>query len=137
MPKLPKPNQYPSDYETLKKLWYNKLAKSKSDEYPEGFKDIEKNEYDLKVPYSKPQTQESLKSYKFKLEYYSMARRFLHDHKFSSIREKNIWTYHSEGISARETVKLFKKVRIKTNRMTIWRIVTRLQAIMKKMYMHE
>lgn len=121
----------PQDYKTLKDLWYKKLAKT-------GFYDIEWDEYDFKdvtpsVRFSRPIV---IRNWHAKSEYYSMAGRFLHEYKFASNLEKAIWDYHSNGISARNIVKLLKKVKvIKPNKDNISTIIKRLVGKMKEMYM--
>lgn len=120
----------PSDYDKLRAVWYKKLK-------DDGFEDIESDDHNLKVWSSKFARKKTLVSWQAKAAYYYMAENFLRDYKFVSNREKVIWEYHANALSIREITRLLKKVRIKTSRMAVWRIVIRLEKIMKKMYMNE
>lgn len=125
-----------SDFNKLRKLWYKKLETSKSEEYPNGFKDIEANDFRLKEPPNKFTRDRALWSWEAKESYYHMARKFLNDYKFDSNRERIIWEYHTEGISIRDIVKLLKKSRLKSvYRRVVWETVNKLEKTMKKMYM--
>lgn len=126
-----------NSFKTLQEKWYRKLAKTKSKEYPNGFQDLEKNEYEFKKPHLSVTDKRFFKSWKIKLEYYSMAGKFLHDYKFKNNRERIIWEYHANGISIRGIVKLLRGVRVGVNRGNINRTLIRLREDMKKMYMHE
>jgi hypothetical protein len=122
----------PFSFEKLKKEWYTKLKK-------EGFEDIERHEsatFALKSSSNKFNTADVARDYYAKSEYYSMARKFLHDYKFSSNLEKVIWEYHTEAISARDIAKLLVKVKvIKPNKDNISQIIARLAQEMKKIYL--
>lgn len=125
-----KPNK-PESYQKLKVYWYKKLAKS-------GFRDIERDgpKYKIESYDTQFNTQEAARTWYAKSEYYSMARRFLHDYKFKSNLEKVIWEYHSEGISYRNIAKLLKNVKIMIpNKDNVNNIVKRLIVEMKKMYL--
>ncbi len=136
-----------SDYRALKKLWYKKLKETKRksnqnliflDDAPEDeyFKDIERNEYELKRP-SEFVRERYLKSWQSKETYYYAANHFLNEYKFVSALERIIWEYHSNGISGRNIAKTLTKTRRRPiNRMTVWRIVKRLNKEMKKLYPH-
>lgn len=121
-----------NDYKKLKEIWYKKLAKS-------GFEDIELDENTLKKgtrssEFARPR---SVKSWRSKEAYYYMATHFLHEHTFTSSLERAIWEYHSNGISGRDIARLLTSVRSKKiNRMTVWRIVKKLNVIMKATYPH-
>lgn len=128
-----------TSYAELRKVWYKKLKKS-------GFIDIEVNDYDLKNPsyrYShldrraKFTMQQAQIHWAAKQEYYYLANHFLNDHKFSSLRERNIWEYHANGVSIRSIVDILNKLpsRKKVNRDTIWKIIRNLSKIMKQMYL--
>ncbi len=117
-----------NEYKKLRKVWYKKLAKS-------GFEDIESDDSNLKVWSSKFTHEKTVTSYKAKEEYYYMANSFLNSYSFETSLEKTIWTYHAEAISIRNIVKLLKKVKIKTNRQTVFLILKNLKNEMKKMYM--
>jgi hypothetical protein len=117
-----------SDFEALQKTWYEKLKRK-------GFSDIEKNEYDFKG------TMESFLdkrrvTWQATEEYYRLSTHFLNDHKFASRIEQIIWEYHTNGISGRDIADILNKVRKKKIlRMTVWRIVKRLENIMKDKYL--
>lgn len=119
-----------TDLKSLQKIWYDKLKKS-------GFTDIEHGDtINCGVPRSAkwedPIVRQSTQ------DYYGMAYQFLHSHKFDSELEKVIWEYHAEGLSIRDIVKVLNKVllrRRKTNRIRVWKIISRLVAEMKRLYL--
>ena len=76
----------------LKKKWYTKLEKS-------GFNDIETDENHMKEWDSSFFARYNIHSVAAKTEYYRLAGQFLHQHEFSSDKEKKIWTLHCEGLS--------------------------------------
>lgn len=117
----------PSEYDKLRKVWYEKLK-------DDGFDDIEADDDKLKIWSSRFAQKQSVLSWEAKAVYYQMATNFLTDFKFETTRDKNIWTYHANGMSAREITRTLRKVRIKTNRMTVWRTISRLQKLMKQLY---
>ncbi len=80
----------PQTYEELKTHWYAKLAAG-------GFDDIEAADGRLKR-WSNTFAKNASK-FQNKEEYYRMAGRFLHDHKFKNATDKKIWELHSEGLS--------------------------------------
>lgn len=49
--------------------------------------------------------QPSLQKYNARIEYYTMASKFLHDFKFSTRLDFKIWELHSDGFSYRKIVK--------------------------------
>ena len=120
----------PKDYRSLKKIWYDKLAKS-------GFDDIEYNEEKFKhVSHgSYFGRTEVARNYYPKMEYYSMAGQFLHNHKFQSNLEKVIWEYHANGISIRNIIKLLNKVRIYRKKDEIHAVIKALVHEMKKKHL--
>lgn len=126
-----KKTKKPESLASLKKKWYAKLEKS-------GFEDAERPEFDryaLKSSSDKFNTADTVRDYYAKTEYYSMARKFLHDYKFSSNLEKVIWEYHTEGISVRNIAKLLKKVKFKMNKDKVNAVTMRLEKEMKKLYL--
>lgn len=122
------------NYKKLKEFWYKKLKRN-------GFNDIESDEEHLKVwawniSHTTKYGKNSVQWASSKAEYYHMAAQFLNDHKFETNRERVIWEYHANAISCRDISKLLKKVRVKIDRTSVWRIVKRLENIMKEMYMN-
>lgn len=121
-----------NDLEAQTKKWYAKLKKS-------GFEDIERHEnarFVLKSSSDKFTTPEAIRDYYAKSEYYSMARKFLHDYKFASKLERIIWEYHTEAISVRDIALLLKNVKVmRANKDNVSEIVIRLASEMKKIYL--
>lgn len=119
-----------TELDRLQKAWYDKLK-------DEGFKDIEADESNLKVPSSNFRAhcpQSALWDIKF--QYYSMAEHFLNDYRFANSREHIIWEYHSKGISARNIGALLQQAKLKnTSRMSIFRTIIKLRTAMKAMYL--
>ena len=129
--KAQKLDNKPQDYETQKRYWYRKLARS-------GFHDIEREgpKYKVEAHTARFNTEAVARSWHAKTEYYSMAGQFLNNYKFASRLEKIIWEYHTNGISARNIAKLLKKVKIiKPNKDNISTIIKRLIIEMKKLYL--
>lgn len=116
------------DFEKLQKKWYAKLKKS-------GFEDAESDEYNLKVWSSVFFAHRSISQIQAKQAYYQMATNFLVDYKFENERDKIIWEYHSNGMSVRDIGKVLRKVGIRMNFMTVWRVVNKMRAKMYDMYM--
>lgn len=119
-----------NEYEKLKALWYEKLKKS-------GFKDIEQDEYNLKIWSTQFTQQKSINTWQAKESYYNMANKFLHDYTFKSRLDQIIWEYHANGMSVRSIATTLKKARI-INRTGAWIhefVIKRLRADMKRMYM--
>ena len=117
-----------SDYDKLRKLWYEKLAAV-------GFEDAESDDHNLKVWSSQFARKKSVVSWEAKAAYYYMANNFLNEYEFETDLERIIWEYHANAISVRDITKLLKGVKINTNRMTVWRTVHHLETIMKEMYL--
>lgn len=128
----PKPQRHKkSDYEKLRDKWYKKLKKA-------GFEDIEQDEYNLKKWSSLPALKTPATVWYAKVEYYNLADRFLHEHKFESELEKIIWEYHANAVSTRNIAKLLKKVRVTDMcYVTVWRIINKLKQIMLRMYVNK
>lgn len=129
-----------TEYDKLRKLWYKKLADS-------GFEDIEYNDTDIKKPavdihrkIDAPGSAGNVTRYskvvwEAKTDYYVMAEHFLNDHKFDNELDKIIWSYHCNGISARNIVKLLHDTEVtKTNRDKVWKTVKALSSIMFELY---
>lgn len=113
----------------LKKEWDQKLKDS-------GFKDIEdKNGF---VGRGAPRiTDRSPLQIEVIEYYYYMTSAFLNEHNFDSEFEKTIWNYHCEGLSAREIEKTLKNAGVKkgTHYVTIWKIIKKLETLMKAKYL--
>lgn len=116
-------------YEELKSVWYKKLESK-------GFKDIEKNELQLKsysTEFARPPT---VRNWHAKSEYYSMAGQFLHNYKFESRLERIIWEYHINGIGSRSIARVLNKAKVSNIYGTkVFQIIQRLVREMKKMYL--
>lgn len=112
----------------LKKKW-DKILKD------DGFVDIEVEE---ELNAHRPTTDRNQHTdvwRKSKEEYYTYARYFLNEHEFETARQQNIWELHTEGTSARDIAKIYKDLGFKTSRMTIWRTINYLRALMKAKYL--
>ncbi len=118
----------PSEYDKLRAEWYKKLK-------DEGYEDIESSETHLRFYSSTFAREKSLLSWEAKQAYYQMATTFLAENRFRSKLERIIWEYHANGMSGRDIAKTLEKVKIHINRMTVWRIVSRLEKKMKKKYL--
>lgn len=102
-------NQFKTkEFKKLNKLWYGKLKK-------EGFEDIErkdktgqKEERVVNSPLHYIAKNYTLLQFEVKEEYYRMAGQFLHEHKFKSLYEREVWELHSNGVSIRNIVKKLK-----------------------------
>ena len=123
MPKLPR-----KEFKALQDEWYKKAKDS-------GFQEIEYG--DGSIRNCRPRTITNLDPVlrQAKEEYYIMAYHFLHEHKFKSNLEQVIWEYHTEGISIRNIVKTLAKVDIHMKRDKVWRIVSKLEKLMKVKYL--
>lgn len=99
----------PTEFKKLKKLWYKKLKAS-------GFHDIEDADNSrLKGGASgmKYQARYGEGVYQqTRQEYYYAAYQFLNSHEFDKERDRIIWEYHANGISARNIKKLLEKAGI-------------------------
>lgn len=90
----------------LKKFWYKKLEKS-------GFSDCEQDEDNLKIwDGHRIKAKYTPDTFQAKEEYYRMAGNFLNDHTFEDKMDKLIWEFHTEGHSAPEIVRMFKKKKV-------------------------
>lgn len=120
------------EFKKLQNTWYKKLEK-------DGFDDLERrgvpDEWirhggrirvtDANFSYEKMESQ---------TDYYRIVGFFLHDHTFENEFQKQIWTYHAEGISIRDMVNLFEKNGIDTYRDKINRELIELKKLMLKRY---
>jgi hypothetical protein len=123
------PPRKKSEYEELRAIWYEKLKE-------EGFKDIESDEHRLKVWSSSKFSKEPVELWQAKEAYYSMAAKFLVDHKFEDKLERIVWEYYSNGMSVRDIATTLNKVGItQMKRTSIWEIISRLEDIMKTYYL--
>lgn len=87
----------------LQKTWYGKIQKA-------GFKDIEQDENNLKIWDSyRIKAKHTPETFQAKQDYYQFATDFLNTHEFKTKTEKLIWESHSQGLSAREIVNLWKQ----------------------------
>jgi hypothetical protein len=116
-------------FQELQTKWYEKLEKS-------GFKDIEKKHVgEMNWP-SDFVRESRMIGWQAKQEYYRMAEHFLTEHKFKNRLERIIWEYHANGISVRNIVVTLQKVKVKgLDRNVVWKIVNKLETIMKKKYL--
>lgn len=124
-----------ADFKKLKKQWYAKLSQETSDEYPEGFVDIERDEYTLKSPTAKFfKRRHGLVisgRWKANLEYYLMASHFLNTYTFDKKRDEIIWEYHSLGISVRNIADLINELGVfKTNRTCVHHSIKKTKNLM-------
>ncbi len=120
----------PTDYKSLKIIWYKKLADS-------GFVDIEADEETMKrrgtrtEEFARPR---SRRSWEAKQAYYRMATHFLNSYPFASKLDQIIWEYHVEGISIRNISKLLTKARYKHKGKTlVGKMLLRLVNTMKSL----
>ncbi len=115
-----------AEFNKLKAKWYKKLEKS-------GFQDLEQDEIYFKRANFTTRNRTREFTWTSIQEYYQMASDFLASHDFESRIEQIIWEYHTNGISTRDIADTLNKVRRKKIlRMTVWRIVKRLEAVMKQ-----
>lgn len=123
-------------YEEQRKIWYEKLK-------DDGFEDIEDYGRDTLKRWATSITGDLLRVnskivIEAKEEYYAMCRYLLSEYKFANNKEQIIWEYHTEGISARNIVKLLKQARVcSTNRTAVLTIIKRLENTMKDMYLYK
>lgn len=116
----------------LVKEWYAKAKEA-------GFKDIEYYDGTIKAGHARyPNSTDPIRILAT-MEYYNMASRFLHDHKFEKEIYRVIWEYHAEGISSRNIAKILRDVKIRTkigkSHNSIAIIIRELSAKMKEMYL--
>lgn len=114
-----------NDYESLKKTWYSKLKKS-------GFKDIEADSGGLHTWSSSKFKDHNETTFFAKQDFYFMAGRFYHDHKFKSVKEKNIWKRYADGASMREIAKHYDM-----NKTAVMKLIKELTNLMLKSQKYE
>ncbi len=113
-------------FNKLKDAWYKKLAKS-------GFVDVERDEVYLKRNVSTIDYRRV--TWESQADYYHMTTHFLNDYAFKNNRQRNIWEYHSNGISTRDIAKILNKVsKKKVTKDTIRMVIFELREEMKKLY---
>lgn len=118
-----------TEYDALRALWYEKLKE-------EGFEDIESDDKNLKIWSTTFFKNHTLEVWQAKAAYYSMADKFLNDHKFSSELERTIWEYHANAVSVRDISSILKKTGLtRMGRQTVHNTIQRLENIMKKYYL--
>lgn len=120
-----------SDFQKEKKKWYAILKES-------GFKDIERNEADLKINSSRffIRSRYNRTLWEAKAEYYRMAEAFLNEYRFKSKLEKVIWEYHTNAIGVRDIAKLINAALGPTfNKNQVHAIVKALSIKMKNRYL--
>lgn len=126
----PKPKK--QTFKQLQDKWYAKLEKS-------GFVDIENDRglkhYSTSLANYRREYSHRNEHWKHTTEYYILAEHFLNEYKFDTKFQRNVWEYHSSGISIRDIVLLFKKVRIKTDRNELHKIIKALKHKMYSMYL--
>jgi len=121
--------QKKTEYERIRDVWYKKLKDS-------GFEDIEQpgGSINIGAPRSIHFQEEDLRQ--ITQDYYCMAYHFLNSYEFDSELERVIWDYHTNGLSNRAIGKLLKQTKIsKISRDMVWKIVSRLENIMKGLYL--
>lgn len=119
------------DFAKLQAKWYKKAKAA-------GFEDIEGSESYLKIYSTRLFHRHDRDAGKIqaKAEYYRLATHFLHDHKFESERDKLIWEYHSNGLSAKDISEILKKVKVSNiKRSAITNVITKLSDAMKRRYL--
>jgi hypothetical protein len=125
--KRPKPKA-PQDYESLKKLWYQKLK-------DEGFKDAELPNGTLAQWSNLLVKTHSLEQMQAKQSYFQMADRFLGEYPFETPLDQIVWEYHSNGLSVREISQVLDKVTEKPHsKDTVHRLIMSLEDKMLRMY---
>ncbi len=113
-------------FNKLKDAWYKKLAKS-------GFVDVERDEVYLKRNVSTIDYRRV--TWESQADYSHMTTHFLNDYAFKNNRQRNIWEYHSNGISTRDIAKILNKVsKKKVTKDTIRMVIFELREEMKKLY---
>ena len=121
-----------ASFNKLKNLWYKKLK-------DEGFEDIETDEDTLKSwsVYGRIGSPEYTRYRQQSADaYYSLADLFLNEHNWPNELERIIWEYHANGISTRNITKLLEDAGIKkTNRTTVWQVISRCRTLMKQQYL--
>lgn len=123
----------PQSLNELKKIWYKKLEES-------GFEDLEADETRMKKSlqtiFNRKSVTEQYGGWQAKAAYYQMCDRFLLEHPFTTELEKAIWEYHTNAISFRDIAETLKKANIlPASRQSVFRVVHRLETIMKARYL--
>lgn len=108
------------DYESLKKTWYAKLKKS-------GFVDAESKSGGLNTWSNNKFRDHNETTFSAKQDFYFMAGRFYYDHKFKSVKEKNIWKRYADGATMREIAKHYDM-----SKASIMKLIKELTNIMLK-----
>jgi hypothetical protein len=115
-------NSQSKEFVELQEQWYKKLKDS-------GFNDIEQDEnYLLTSAYNMfnpnrnkvGSIQGVVDRMNSKAEYYRLAGHFLHEFKFPTELEKEIWDLHSQGISHRNIILKLKQKGVKLGKFDIW-----------------
>lgn len=120
-------------FERLKAKWYKKLKQT-------GFEDIEKDESHLKrssQSYHKDMNRIGY-DWRSRAQYFQMATNFLNEYRFVDDFEKNIWMYHSEGLTVVNISEILKKVYKKkraSGRDVVDRAIQRLRKSMFSLYL--
>jgi len=121
-----------TEFRELQRKWDEKLAKS-------GFVDIERK--DRVGASSRMLKTAALKNivdqytpeqFEIKQEYYRLAGQFLHDHKFKSGKDREIWRLHSEGVSIRNIIRHLKRRRMTAYKDLVHGTILRLAEEMKE-----
>lgn len=119
-----------SEYEELRDTWYAKLR-------ADGFRDIEQGETSATRAVSKSYLKLDDAYRQSVQDYYCLTTHFLNDYKFDSEIEKVMWEYYSEGLSMRNIAKILQKtVDTKYNKENVWKAVSRLEKIMRSLYLY-
>jgi len=132
----------PKFYQTkkFKKLqdeWYAKAAEGVDSKGDPLYKDIEHSEEKL-TAYSTRFCKKPDYVWDLTAAYYSMCETFLQKYTFESERSRLIWEYHSNGLSVREIAKVLSEVDAeKIPHIKVWRVINRLETIMKTTYLSE
>jgi hypothetical protein len=101
-------NPNSKQFKDLQKIWYDKIKKA-------GFNEIEQPN-GLLISWESSRFKEyklngqSIEGWQVmknaQIEYYTMARQWLHEHTFKSKKDKHLWELHADGVSYREIQKL-------------------------------
>jgi len=119
-----------TELKALEKIWYKKLKES-------GFQDAEKNEIYLKRDATWAQfNTPTVEVWQAKQDYYLYANQFANEYKFRNEKEAMIWTYHANGMTIRDIVKVLTDAKVKAvSRTVVWATVNRLRERMKDRYL--
>lgn len=125
MAKLPK-----TAFDDLRDEWYKKLKE-------DGFTDVESVDEKLigrwsTSNFTRVRTRVNMEQ---TLEYYNIAGHFLFDYKFEDEFDKQVWQYHTEGMTVREISEILTQTTpIGAKKSNIGKIIKRLSGVMKQMY---